>query len=306
MASGISFPHLFTVFTPTYNRAHTLHRVYESLVQQSLQDFEWLIVDDGSTDETKDLVAGWSEESAFSIRYVFQENQGKHVAINQGVERARGQFFVILDSDDRCVAHALERFYHHWSRIPESRKDEFAGVKGLCENENGEVIGDRLPEDVLDSTPQEVRYRYHLRGEKWACRRTAVMREFRFPEVEAAHVPENTVWFGIGRNYKIRFVNEVLRTYYVEDEAKTLTEKFSGSGTAHALHHRLLLNEELHWFPYAPLQFLRAAAHLVRFSLHAGESLGQQYKQLNSAPARVLWLCGLPLGYAVYASDRLM
>lgn len=93
---------LFTVFTPTYNRAHLLHRVYESLKKQTCKDFEWLIVDDGSTDATGDLIAAWQQESLtdFPIRYIWQDNGHKKSAFNRGVKEAHGELFVPWDSDD--------------------------------------------------------------------------------------------------------------------------------------------------------------------------------------------------------------
>jgi len=114
---------LFTLFTATFNRAHTLHRVYESLVCQTLRDFEWLIVDDGSTDSTREVVEGWQSEAAIPIRYYHQPNAGYHIAFNRGVELARGELFLSLGSDDACKPYALERFYHHWMAIPETERE---------------------------------------------------------------------------------------------------------------------------------------------------------------------------------------
>src|SRR6478672_7236545 len=91
---------VFSVVTATYNRAHTLGRTYESLQAQTFRDFEWIIVDDGSTDGTGSLVSGWAQESSFPIRYVSQENGGKHTALNHAVSVARGTFLASVDSDD--------------------------------------------------------------------------------------------------------------------------------------------------------------------------------------------------------------
>src|SRR4029434_11350090 len=104
----------FTVFTPTYNRAQTIHRVYDSLRAQTLRDFEWLVVDDGSTDATSDLIANWARTASFLIRYVKQEHSGKHIPHNLALREAQGQLFVPLDSDDGCVSHALARPGDHW------------------------------------------------------------------------------------------------------------------------------------------------------------------------------------------------
>src|SRR5437764_8622953 len=109
---------LFTVFTPTYNRAHTIKRVFDSLSAQTLREFEWLVVDDGSTDKTSELIAAWAKAVDFPIRYFRQEHSGKHIAYNLAVRAARGQFFLTLDSDDGCVPHALERIAYHWNMIP--------------------------------------------------------------------------------------------------------------------------------------------------------------------------------------------
>ena len=108
---------LFTVFTGTRNRAHTLPRVYDSLRQQTFRDFEWLIVDNESTDGTRELVEGWQAQSDFPIRYLWHENRGKHGSQNRAVGEAHGQLFLTLDSDDPCAANALERFSFHWHAI---------------------------------------------------------------------------------------------------------------------------------------------------------------------------------------------
>src|SRR5229473_1606416 len=101
METSMNYRYVFTVFTPTFNRSQTLSRVYEGLRLQTFRDFEWLIVDDGSTDGTKELVEKWQTESAFLIRYIYQENQGKPAAFNHGVQEARGELFVTLDPDGR-------------------------------------------------------------------------------------------------------------------------------------------------------------------------------------------------------------
>src|SRR5690554_1988606 len=103
-----------TVFTPTYNRAHTLPRLYQSLLDQIFRDFEWLIVDDGSTDGTKELVEGWIAEAAIQIRYIYQPNGGKHTAFNRGVREARSPLFASIDSDDMGLPHTLEAYFREW------------------------------------------------------------------------------------------------------------------------------------------------------------------------------------------------
>jgi glycosyltransferase involved in cell wall biosynthesis len=304
------YRYTFTVFTATYNRSRTLHRVYESLSRQTFRDFEWLVVDDGSTDKTNEMVEGWRQEAGFPIRYFWQTNQGKHVASNRAVAEAEGEFFVILDSDDACVPEGLERLKHHWDSIPESSKGEFSGVTVLCKDENGQVVGDRFPRDVTDSGLLEMLYRYKVKGDKWGFRRTDVLRMYPFPTVPGeAFVPQGTVWFAIAQNYRTRFVNEALHVDYCRDAASSdrLSRQRSPSKHAkgNALMHRCILNHNIDWFWYAPHEFLRSAVHYSRFSFHAGQRLVDQVKNLDNALARVLWAVMLPVGLCVYLRDRI-
>ena len=185
----------FTVFTPTFDRAHTLDRVYHSLCVQTFKEFEWVIVDDGSTDGTDDLVAGWQTENRFPISYEKQLNQGKHIAVNLGATLARGELFLIADSDDTFPPNALETFYDVWTAIPVSDRKHFTGVTGLCVYPDGEIIGDKFPADIFDSTPADCFYRYGIKGEKWGFHRTDVIRKFPFPALEGFRFfAEGIIW----------------------------------------------------------------------------------------------------------------
>jgi glycosyltransferase involved in cell wall biosynthesis len=302
------YQYLFTVFTPTYNRAHTLHRVYESLVSQTFRDFEWLIVDDGSSDRTNEQIEKWQQENLISIKYIYQENQGKHVASNRGATAAKGELFLTLDSDDSCIPEALERFKYHWDSIPAEQKSTFSAVTCLCKNETGNIVGNKFPFDPTDSDSLEIRYRFRVIGEKWGFHRTSVMREFPFPEISGcSYVPESIVWSAIARKYKTRFVNEPLRTYWPGEDQVTnrqapLRSIVRGS-RAHALAHQEILNKELAYFKIAPIHFLRSAVHFVRFSFLANQNILSQFNSLDVFGGKVLWLLALPVGSLVYLND---
>ena len=266
---------LFTVCTPTYNRAHTLSRVYESLRSQTFRDFEWVVVDDGSTDGTSELVRKWKADHRtwFPIRYFWQENQHKKVAVNRGVREARGELFLVADSDDWFPPNALETFAEHWRLIPDGEREQFAGVCGLCVYENGRVVGDRFPGgDWIDSNLMEICYRYRVRGEKWGFVRTDILRHVRFPEHILGHVPESVVWNRIGARYKTRYINEVVRVYVQETGEKVtqLTRMRDPAKVAPGMVYwkRMILSDEISWFWYAPVSFFLDAARLVRFRLH--------------------------------------
>lgn len=211
---------VFTVFTATYNRAHTLKRVYESLLNQTFTRFEWLIVDDGSTDNTEKIVSEWIKSSQFDIRYIKQRNQGKHVAFNLGVNNANGELFLPLDSDDTCKSEALKIFYYYWRSIPVRSRSNFSGITCLCQNELGDVVGGCLPKEIVDGHFRDVLSKLDRKGEMWGFHRTSVLREFPFPEFpDEKFVPEGLVWNRIGEKYQMRFINQALRYYYDSNDS---------------------------------------------------------------------------------------
>jgi glycosyltransferase involved in cell wall biosynthesis len=299
---------LFTVFTGTRNRAHTLARPYESLRAQTFRDFEWLIVDNGSTDDTRELVAGWQARAEFPIRYLYHEDRGKHGSMNRAVREATGELFLTLDSDDSCVPEALERFRAHWLAIPEDRRDRYAGVTCNCRNDRGVFKGTPFPFDPTDASALEIRMRHHVRGEKWGFQRTDVMRRFPFPEIDGytGLMPSGIVWNAIGRAYRTRYVNEVLLIWW-EDQTGSLSRPADRLADVPGalIESRDFIDEDLRWFPYDPAQFFLKAAKYARSSFHSGVSPLAQVRGLRRPAARMLWAVALPLGLGVYVAERL-
>lgn len=205
----------FTVFTAAYNRAHTLHRVYESLRAQTFRDFEWLIVDDGSTDNTEALVAGWKAGATFPIRYIRQENGGKHTAFNRGVQEARGELFLNLDSDDECDANALEVFAGVWNSIGPERQDQFCGVTALCRLPDGSILGGFPEARPRDVTTLVMNYHYGCSFQKWGFLMTSLLRRYPYPVFPGERfMPDSLIFNRMGRDgFLTRFVNIALQTY---------------------------------------------------------------------------------------------
>lgn len=210
---------LITVFTPTYNRAHLLPRLYESLCKQTFKDFEWVIVDDGSVDDTKEVVDKFLDNSfqflddgdkvSFPICYFYQENGGKHRAINKGVKEAKGELFFIADSDDILPSNALETVAGIYQDIKED--SSFAGVCGLDGTFEGKVIGSGLPQDVIDDTSIAVRFKLGVTGDMKEVFRTDVLKEIPFPEIEGERFcPEVLEWNRIATKYKLRYFNQII------------------------------------------------------------------------------------------------
>lgn len=141
---------LITVFTPSYNRADLLPRVYESLRRQDCRDFIWLIVDDGSTDGTGNLVRRWqSEEEGFSIQYIWKENGGMHTAHNTAYENIHTELNVCIDSDDRMAPGAVRKIKDTWEKV---RDQGYAGIIALDADFSGDIIGKGFPEEMVDTT----------------------------------------------------------------------------------------------------------------------------------------------------------
>jgi glycosyltransferase involved in cell wall biosynthesis len=301
-----NYRHAFTVFTPTFNRRSTLHRVYESLGVQTFRDFEWLIVDDGSTDGTAGLVEKWQSESDFPIRYVYQENQGKPAAFNRGVQEAQGELFLTLDSDDACVPQALERLKYHWDGIPPGEKDKFSAVTVLCKDQDGRLIGDKFPCDVWDSDWIESFFRYKVKGEKWGFHRTDVLKQFPFPTVpNVKFISEGVLWFALSRRFKTRFVNEILRIYHTNDKGgDRLTALTPTALVGRALFHKYVLNELIDWWLPSPANIFRSAINFSRYSFGVGKGPHSQFSELRTSVGRLLVGISLPLAYAISLKDK--
>lgn len=205
-----------TILTPTYNRASLLPRLFDSLLRQTNKDFEWIVVDDGSTDDTREVVANLKEKcgGAFPMDYVYKANGGKHMAINMGVTRAQGELFFIVDSDDLLTDDALETVANSWHDISDDKS--FAGIAGLdIAMDTREVIGSGLPQEHIDCNAIDIRYRHHVTGDMKEVFRTEVLREFPFPEFAGERFcPEQLVWFRMARRYRLRYINKPI---YIAD-----------------------------------------------------------------------------------------
>ncbi len=301
-----TYQYIFTVFTPSYNRAHTLHRVFESLKAQTFRDFEWLIVDDGSTDNTIEIVNRWQEENIFPIHYIHQKKQGKHIAFNLAVKEAKGELFLNLDSDDACLPNALERFKYHWDKISVDEKDRFSAVTCLCKDEDDKIVGDCFPYDVTDSDSIELFYKLKIRGEKWGFHRTDVLKKFPFPEIQNQdYCPEGIIWSQISKIYKTRFVNEALRIYFKGTDQLTKSSSPKKHALGHIISAKYTLNEEINYFKYSPLAFIRSSANYSRFSFHQNVPVSKQLKDLSIPFSKFLLLITLPLGYLLFTKDRI-
>lgn len=206
----------FTVFTPVFNGEKYLHRVFRSLKQQEFRDFEWIVINDGSTDGSAGLIHKFLEENKdINAIFIEQPNSGKHLSWNRAVEIAKGQLFVPADADDYFFPDTLSFFYERWNNLAGVDRSGLSGINVLClNNDSDDIVGDPFPVDGMLSTNIELELRYRLSGEKWGCIRTDLLKTRPFPIIKGSHFPESWLWYHFSKKYKAVCFNKPLRRYY--------------------------------------------------------------------------------------------
>lgn len=286
---------LITVFTPTFNRGIYLNRVFESLLIQDFKLFEWIIIDDGSNDETELIVNKIVNICEFEIKYIKQNNSGKHVAINKAVDLARGELFLILDSDDRCKLGALSFFHNEWKKIS-YKANEIAGITVLTEFENGKIVGSSFPfERMIDFLPKFYS-KYKVKGDKWDIHQTIVMKKYRFPEtLNEKFCPEGLVWNRISKEYKTLFINKSMKIveYLPDGLSSNILNARINSPINTLTYYEELVKNSLYIKAY-----FRAVINYFRFAFHS-KNFCSAY---NKFPFSGLLVIGISL--YMYISDK--
>lgn len=284
-----------SVFTPAYNRAYIIGKLYESLCRQTYRNFEWLVVDDGSTDDTESRLAEFIAERKINIRYIKQSNGGKHRAINRGVKEAKGELFFIVDSDDHLSENALERVSYHWNAV---KKDSaFCGVSGLRCTPKGEKIGGEESWTMLDCSCLEFRYKYNAKGDMAEVFKTSVLREFPFPEIPGERFcTESLVWNRIAQKYKMRwFYEKIYVCEYLPDGLTAGTIRLRRNSPEGAM----IAYSEFAKYSGLPLQQkLKGFINFWRFAFVSKRSFFGKLRQ-----AGVLSSIGLIPGFLMFIRD---
>ena len=295
-----------TIFTPTFNRAHTLPRVYESLARQTSRDFLWLVVDDGSTDETRELVRQWAGIADFPVEYLFQPNSGKHNAHNAAVARARTELFSIVDSDDELFPNAVERLVGAWRNAGDADRAKIAGLWSLCADPQGNIVGGTLPSDVRDASLQELRYARRLNKEMLPTFVTEILRRYPFPATpagECPYIPEAYVWMQITRAHPLRFINEPCRVYHPGDGLSVMGRNEYRLARCIVFGYIGPVAHDLDWFWSYPGLFLMSAVQGARYAIFS-RRFWALVRPLRWS-ARVFMVCAAPVALLLLARDRL-
>lgn len=283
-----------TVFTPAYNRAYTLPRTYESMKQQRNTDFIWLIVDDGSSDNTAELVKQWqAEENDFEIQYVYKENGGMHTAHNTAYAMIDTELNTCVDSDDALAPDAVQIIFDAWQKV---RDKGYAGLLALDSEFGGKLIGRGFPEGLTETTLGGY-YRNGGSGDKKLILRTDVVRQYpSYPTFEGERfVPLGSLYTMIDRDYKLSVLDEVV----------CLVEYMPDSSTNNMIR-QYYRNPK--GFRYGRLVTMSAPQSLkgaVKTHIHyAAESMLARQPILKDSPNKLLTLLALPFGAALMLHIR--
>ena len=205
---------LITIVTPTYNRADKLPNLYNSLCNQTKKDFIWLIIDDGSTDDSKKVISTFSDNE-FPIKYIFKDNGGKHTALNYAFREVTTELLFIVDSDDIITQDAIETIEKDWESV---KKNNICGISYLRGYSETEVIGDKHPVNYAIDTLINVRFNQNVTGDKAEVWKTNCLKNLRFPEHEGEKfVSESILWIKLAKKHMMLFVNKIIYiTEYLE------------------------------------------------------------------------------------------
>lgn len=287
---------MITVFTPTYNRAYMIDKLYDSLCLQTCKDFEWIVVDDGSVDNTEELIQNFIQENKIHIVYYKQKNQGKHIAINKGVEMAQGELFFIVDSDDILPRDSLEIIIQKYQSIKDD--ETIAGLAGRRGYISGGYIGTNKSYDDVIMTSLDFRFKKKIAGDMAEVYKTKVIRQYPFPQFEGERFcPEALVWKRIDQQYKMLwFSNIIYKGEYIPDGLTANSFKVrKNSPKASCLYYA----EEAQ-YDTPVYQKIKSVANYWRFSIYDDISFWEKLQKVPLSKS----IIALPLTAALIIKDK--
>lgn len=280
-----------TVFTPAFNRAYTLHLCYESLKRQTCKDFVWLIIDDGSTDNTKELVKQWIADDVVPIRYHYQENQGMHGAHNTAYELINTELNVCIDSDDYMADDAVEKIVTFWKV---NGSNQYAGIVGLDASPDGRVIGTKMPTNIKSSTLSGLYGLHGVKGDKKLVYRSELTRKTPpyplFPGEK--YCPLSYKYILIDQQHPLLIMNEVLCfvEYLTDGSSMNIIKQYKKNPKGFSFFRKVAMK-------YAPTlkDRFRECIHYVASNL-----MIKNYRFLLESPCKFTTLMAMPLGVLLY------
>ncbi len=285
---------LITIVTPTYNRARTLPVLYESLCRQSSKNFKWLIVDDGSTDDTENLVRTF-DTANFEIKYIRKDNGGKHTALNLAFDILDTELTFIVDSDDWLTVDAIRTIEEDWSGCGNMN---ICGISYLRGYNEAEVIGDVFPQDNVIDNFITLRFNKRIGGDKAEVWRTDLLKQFRYPVFDGEKFfGESYIWVKISERNDMLFRNKILYiTEYLEGglskSGRAMRIQCPNGGMTNA---ELMMSDR-----FALVQRIKGALLYIAYAWFAKQGI----KRMLKTPHFLLKLLSFPAGTMIYLKWR--
>lgn len=280
-----------TVFTPTYNRAYCLNQIYESLCRQTSKDFEWLLIDDGSTDNTKELAETWMTEKRIPINYVYKENGGMHTGHNAALSIINTELNVCIDSDDFLADNAIELIINFWDK---NRSDKYSGILGLNSYKNGEIVSTRnFPTNVKAGKYSQLKSKYGVVNDVKFVAVTNVIKKYeKYPVFENENfTPLGYKYAQMDLKYDMLFLNEILCIVeYMEDgSTRNIYKQYFRNPKGFAYSRKMAFNNL-----YTYKEYFQKAVHLV------AESILAKQNPFKNNSKKFITITALPLGFILY------
>ena len=279
---------ILTVFTPTYNRAHLLSRLYEGLCRQTSRDFLWVLIDDGSTDNTKQLIEDWQAENKIEIQYFYKENGGMHTGHNLAYTKIETELNVCIDSDDYMPENAVELILKKWNSVND--KTKIAGIIGLDADENRKIIGTKIPETLEKGSLHDLYLKHQVKGDKKLIIRTDVVKKYpAYPEYKGEKlVPLGILYTMIGHDYDFVYSNEIycIVEYQAEGSTHTIFKQYKQSARGFAYSRKIQIEYETGF-----INRFKNYIHLVSSAIFA-KDISLAFKNVNP----LMSLLALPFG----------
>ena len=277
-----------TIFTPTYNRAHTLSKTYQSLCEQNCKDFIWLVIDDGSTDNTAELVEQWQkEEQEFEIQYIYKENGGMHTAHNTAYANIHTELNVCIDSDDTIADNAVEKILRKWNSV---KSKNYAGIVGLDADMNtDQIIGKGFSKGLRETTLTDY-YKNGGAGDKKLVYRTDVIQQYPpYPVFEGEkYVSLAYKYRLIDQDYKLAVLDEILCNveYQPDGSSMNMLRQYRNNPKGFAFWRKICMQ-----YPESKKRLFMDCIHYVSSSIFSKNSYF-----LKESPKKLETILAIPFG----------
>lgn len=276
----------FTIFVPVYNAAETINRVFDSIEKQTFNDFEVIVINDGSTDQSDEVISQRLTDLNFKCTYINNdENINKMGVFFQAIKLAKGEFFLTHDADDECLPESLETFNKRYKEIPDELKDKISGVTCRCKNQFGEAIGKSLPENPFFSNSFESSIMYGLSFEKWGFVKTRLLKSIEVDDYIFGKglIPEGFIWLVFAKEgYTTKYCSDVIRIYHVDNLNSLSAIKYDKKALGMSLYGILFINYFFKdYFYKAPKQFVKRALSVLFSSKYQDFKLNDYLRAID-------------------------